>query len=242
MTNEQVTLGWLVAFEFPGNLKQLWRICVLLTLMVVAALGCSRAFAATSANAQSPLGINLTSVNYFTPEMPLLNIFSTAGGWITHSNSSFDTGEEAYLNLDANGWPKSLTAVNESGSQKFNSVGVLLVRNLPNTSNGNYPAGQYVVLYDGQGTLTYQFDAVKNAALSSPGRDVLDVTPSYGGGIHVVITSTDPNHTGNYIRNIRVMQASNEAAVKAGQLFNPNFLSLVQHFHVLRFMDWLQTN
>jgi hypothetical protein len=209
-------------------------------VLICAVVGAARA--ATSANANSPLGINLTNVSISDPEIPLINIFHAGGGWMTHSGSSWDTGEEQYLNLDANGYPITLTAVHETGAQKFTSVGTLLARNLPNTANGAYPAGRYIVLYDGQGTMTYQFDAVKNATLSTPGRDVLDVTPTSGGGIHLIITSTDPNHTGNYIRNIRVVQASNEAAVNAGQVFNPAFLSLLQKFRVLRFMDWLQTN
>lgn len=132
--------------------------------------------------------------------------------------------------------------MNEPNTQQFNSVGVLLLRNLTNTPNGNYPAGQYIVLYDGQGTIAYSFDAVKNTALSTPGRDVLNVTPTYGGGVNLTITSTDPNNTGNYIRNIRVVQAANEAALNAGQIFNPNFLSLMQNFRVLRFMGWFQIN
>ncbi len=202
----------------------------------------AHATAASSANAQSPLGINLTSVNGGTSEIPFLNIFKSAGGWITHSSSVWDTGEESYLNLDADGWPKTLSALNNPKSQQFTSVGTLLFRGLPSTPSGNYPAGQYVVLYDGEGTIIYAFDATKNVALSKPGRDILDVTPSYGGGINLTITSTDPNHTGNYIRNIRVVQASGEAAVSAGQVFNPNLLNRLQSFRTLRFMDWLETN
>ena len=56
------------------------------------------------------------------------------------------------------------------------------------------------------------------------------------------ISSTDPNHTGNYIRNIRVVKAEEEAALNSGQVFDPAFLALIQNFHALRFMDWLQTN
>ena len=198
--------------------------------------------AASPANTHSPLGTNLSNVSLSDSELPLINIFNTGGGWLTHSSSTWDTGEEQYLNLDPNGYPKTLTSLNEPRAQQFNTVGTLLLRNLPNTTNGVYPPGRYIVLYDGQGTISYEFDAVKNAALSMPGRDVLDVAPSYGGGIHLVISSTDPNHTGNYIRNIRVVQAANEAALNAGQLFNPAFLGALQSFRVLRFMDWLMTN
>ena len=200
--------------------------------------GIGIAGAATSQNNQSPLGINLAAVSYYSSEMPFINIFVTAGQWITHSNSAWDTGEEQYLNLDANGWPKSLTTVNDPSAQKFNSIGVLLNR-FQATPNGYYPGGQYVVLYDGQGTLSYGFDA--QLVSHAPGRDVISVAPS-AGGIELNITATDPNHTGDYIRNIRVLQATYETAFDAGATFNPVFLNLIEKFRVLRFMDWFKTN
>jgi len=195
--------------------------------------------AATTLNSQSPLGINLAGVSYFSGELPMLNIFHMNSQWITHSGSTWDTSEEQYLNLDANGYPVTLTTVNDPSAQKFNSVGVLLFR-LISTPNGYYPAGQYVVLYDGQGTLTYGFDA--SLVSQSAGRNVINVAAPSAAGIDLRITATDPNHTGNYIRNIRVVKAENEAALTAGQVFNPTFLNLIQKFRVLRFMDWFATN
>jgi O-antigen ligase len=202
----------------------------------------SSARAATAANAQSPLGINLNGVSYYSPEQPFLNIFKTSGAWITHSNTQWNTGEEQYLQLDASGYPTTLTAssADPNSPQVFTSVGVLLNGSLPSTPNGRYPAGQYVVLYDGEGTLTLGFDA--RLVSSSPGRYVINVATPSAAGIDLRITSTDPNHTGNYLRNIRLVKAENEPALNSGQLFNPTFLSLLQRFRVLRFMDWLRTN
>ena len=196
--------------------------------------------AATTSNAESSIGMNLAGVSYYSSEQPFLNIFKATNGWITHG-ATWDTGEEAYLNLDANGWPITLSAVNDPNPQQFTSVGMMVQMNMPNTPNGFYPGGQYVVLYQGQGTITYSFDAVKNTALSTPGRDVINVTPS-GGGIFLQITRTDPNRTGNYIRNIQVVQASEESALNSGQVFNARFLNLMKNFRVLRFMGWLHTN
>src|SRR6202453_4375746 len=195
--------------------------------------------AATAFNARSAMGINLAAVNYFANEQPFINAFLESQQWITHSNAAWDTDEEQYISLDANGWPITLTGVNEPSPQKFNSLGVIFLQNMPSTPNGVYPGGQYVVLYDGQGILTYGFDAT--LVSRSPGRDVINVVPS-NNGIDLRIVATDPNHTGNYLRNIRFVTATNEAAAKAGQLFNPAFLKLIQNFRALRFMDWFQTN
>jgi hypothetical protein len=204
--------------------------------------------AASTSNARSPLGINLIQMAYYNPEQPFLNIFKTTGpthanpkGWFTHAGGTFDTGEEAYLQLDANGYPKTLSASSaDPHSQQFTSVGVLLVRELPHANAGTglpYRAGKYVVLYDGQGTLEYGYDA--KLVSSSPGRDVFNVATPSNAGVDFRITATDPNHTGNYIRNIRVVKAEEESLLVAGNVFEPQFLSLMQNFRVLRAMQWL---
>jgi hypothetical protein len=192
--------------------------------------------AATSFNAQSAMGINLAAVNYYTTEQPFTNTFVTSGGWITHSSDTWDTNEEKYVSLNADGWPITLNSVNEPTAQQFNSLGVLFLLGMPNTANGVYAAGQYIVLYEGKGKLSYGLDAV--LVSRSPGRDVINVTPS-SKGIDLRIVETDPH---NYLRNIKVVTAANEAAARAGQIFNPAFLKLIQNFRALRFMDWFQTN
>jgi hypothetical protein len=220
----------------------------LVSLILVLGLA-GHAQAATASNAKSPLGINLIEMNYFNPEQPFLNIFKTSGvtrsaptGWWTHSMTDFDTGEAAYLQLDANGYPTTLKAssADPHSPQLFTSVGVLLERDLPNANAGTglpYRAGRYVVLYDGQGTLEYRSDAA--LVSSAPGRDIINVQTPSGGGIDLRITATDPNHSGNYIRNIRVVKAEEESLLIAGNVFEPSFLSLLQNFHVVRAMQWL---
>jgi hypothetical protein len=225
-----------------SHFSEPWHRTYKIFALVVFALGVSLSSGAKSAtplNATSSLGMNLNGVSYYQSELPFLNLFHTAGAWITHTNSTWDTGEEQYLNLDSDGYPVTLAGKNELSAQQFTSVGVLLARSLPSTGNGYYPGGQYVVLYDGQGTLTYGFDA--SLVSSSPGRDVINVTPS-SAGIDLRIAATDPNHSGNYIRNIRLVKSQNEAALSAGQLFNPTFIGVIQKFRALRFMDWFQTN
>jgi hypothetical protein len=211
----------------------------MIRLALVISLLCSMSsvHALAQSNPASPLGTNLSGVSYYTSEQPFLNIFKTGGGWYTQVRGGvWDTGEENLLNLDANGYPICVCGI---GGQTvtFNQVSVLLLRNI-----GTYPAGQYVVLYDGEGTISYSFDAVKNAAASIPGRDVLNVTPTNGGGILISITATDPNRTGNYIRNIRLVYAPNEPLLGSGAIFNPDLINRIGEFRALRFMDWGMTN
>jgi hypothetical protein len=217
-----------------------WAVCIraveLISLGLIVVALSSETRAATAFNARSAMGINLTRVDYYTTEQPFINVFLESERWITHSDTTWDTDEQRYLHLDANGWPMTLTSVNEPSAQKFNSVGVLLILGVPNRANDGETGERYVVLYDGQGTLTYGSDAA--LVSRSPGRDVVNVVPS-AKGVDLRIVATDPQ---NYLRNIRFVAAANEAAAKAGQLFNPAFLKLIQNFRALRFMDWFQTN
>jgi hypothetical protein len=224
------------------------------TLMVLAMISgpFRHVQAATPANAGSPLGMNLIQVSYYSPEQPFLDIFKTTGisratptGWLTHSDSTWDTREQAYLQLDANGYPKTLSANSSDphSPQLFDSVGVLLLRELPKASAGaglRYRPGEYVVLYDGQGTLSYGTDA--RLVRASPGRDLIEVADPSGGGIDLRITATDPRHNGDYIHNIRVVKAEEEQLLRAGQIFRPGFVSLLQRFKVLRGVQWLNVD
>ena len=220
--------------------------------------------AGAAGNLRGPLGVNVSTLNYYTNEMPFLNSMKTAGpynntanqGWMTENANGGETNEEAYLQVDANGYPTTLVASSQDPNQPqlFTQVSVLVMRkypyvaNAPSGTNGYYPGGYYAVLYDGQGKLSYGADAtfVSTSATASGGRDLITVNPS-AGGIYVRITSTDPDGTGNYLRNIRLVQTgsdgtatpgSNEAALANGQIFTPQFLSLMSPFSLIRFMQW----
>ena len=188
------------------------------------------------------LGINLNGIVNWSTQLPFLDHFKSSKKWLTQCVKSdpgcpkkWDTGEYELLDLDENGWVKSLPSPEESPI--YTRVGTVMFR-----VGGRYPGGKYIVLYEGEGTIKYGFAAKKDRAASRPGRDVIQVTPSKGGGIWLQITATDPNKTGNYIRNIRVIQAEYENLYKSGEIFNPIFIKKIEKFKVFRFMDWLITN
>lgn len=67
---------------------------------------------------------------------------------------------------------------------------------------GHYPAGRYIVLYDGQGTIEYRGAAQKDIAASRQGRDVIEVDPFREGAIRIRIPTLDRS---DHLRNIRVI-------------------------------------
>jgi hypothetical protein len=177
------------------------------------------------------LGTNLSHVTDWSTQMPFLDAFKSSRGWITQNGTTWSTEEGDRLDLDENGWVKSLPTAEDG--DRYTSVGTLMFRELPN----GYPGGKYIVLYDGEGKIEYGFDAKKDEAASRAGRDVIEVTPS-GAGIWLKITAIDPN---NYLRNIRVVPAAFESSYQS-QIFNPDFLERVKDFKVFRLMEWMDIN
>ncbi len=170
------------------------------------------------------LGTNLLGIADWSTQYPFLNYFKNSRTWITRGTTVWDTEERGVLRLDPRGWVKSLTG------GRFTSVGTFI----PNDGRGR----RFVVLYEGAGTLEYT-GLKKEDATSRPGREVVIAPP--GQPLYVGITKTDPQGTGNYLRNLRIIPEAEEKIAQL-QAFNPDFLKSLKGYSVLRFMDWMNTN
>lgn len=179
-------------------------------------------------SAPSSIGVNLSTVRSVSSALPFVDGFKSARAWIPQRKGAWDTG--AALSLDENGW---VTAWPDPAQPATTQISTLLFDNI----QGRYPGGKYVVLYEGEGTLTYSRDAVKDNAASAPGRDVITVTPS-NKGILLSITAINPE---NYIRDIRVVPLEAETTYEE-EIFNSLYLDKIAPFSTLRFMDWGFTN
>ncbi len=192
----------------------------------------------TTRPASLEMGIGLGGLADWSSQMPFINIFKQSRNWITQCGEgspagcpSFDTQEKDRLNLDADGYPKSLPAANDN-TVKYRRLEIPVF-------TGEHPEipGKYIVMYDGEGTLTY-FGGTKNESLSKPGMEVVEI-PKDSGTFFLGISATNPN---NYVRNIRIVRESQLDLYKAGELFNPDWLNKIKAFKTLRFMDWMHTN
>jgi hypothetical protein len=203
-------------------------------------IGISQSVIAAPSNSNSPLGTNLNGIAAWSTELPFLDAFKSSTPWITQCtnqdpgcNNVWDTQERKLLNLDSNGWVKSLPASEDTPI--YSRVSTFLFQGM----KGRYPSGQYVVLYEGEGNIEYRFDAQKIS--SAPGRDIINVNADNGGGVLLTITKTDPQKIGNYIRNIRVVKLEHESIFRT-QVFNFKFIEKINKFKAIRFMDWMKTN
>lgn len=214
-------------------------------------------------NTQSPMGVNITGVKYWSTEWHLVDAMKRASNgedelWLAQCDSCvWNTAET--LDLDALGWPRSLPAEDDP-EVEYRYLSTIFFLG----ARGHYPEGEYTVLYDGEGLLEYQWNAWRIDSESEPGRDVIDVTAGEDGFL-LTIRETDPNHTGNYLRNIRVIYPggtcdndpffyaesttdcdSAEAyrpftETYGAQPFHPLFLSDLRAFRSVRFMQISET-
>lgn len=198
-----------------------------------------------------PLGVSLGGVNYYTPNGPYMNLVkqmasSNNNTWWTGSSTSGDTGEEGYLQLDADGYPTSLVASpTPSGGQKFQWVecvyglGIVTsgVPNLPYP----YKSGTYRFQYTGTGSIILTGDTGTVNITATGGTSSTNVTISApsGGGFRIRITATDPSHIGDYLRGFSFVHSSNTAAFDAGEIFTPEYLAQLSYAKVIRCMDLL---
>ncbi len=188
------------------------------------------------------LGINVGDLGKLTTSIPFTDIFKISRGWFTSCaydwranrpidpgctrQTSLNTREQNLLQLDGNGWVRSLPAPQDE--PVFTSV----------TStwrlSKHFPTGRYVVLYDGEGKMEISgdlrmvndFRGHKEFDLLSPKRN-----------LKLQIFSTDPRGNGNYIRNIRIVPKEYEHKYKR-IVFNPNYLARIRPMHAIRFMPW----
>ncbi len=194
---------------------------------------------------RSAMGTNLEGVSSWTPEIPFVDVMKSSGVWISGDATKWDN--EQPLNLDANGWVRSLAPGQIAKKLMLRDIGV------------NYPAGQYLVRYKGEGTLKFQFAA--SVVSQKPGEVVLQVTPD-SSGIYIAIETTNP---ANYLRDIQITMPGGVcegdmfkhvasvsecgtrrflafADYSRSILFYPVFAERLRSYSVLRFMDWSTTN
>lgn len=188
------------------------------------------------------LGINVGGLGKLTTSIPFTDIFKSAKGWFTSceydwraqqpidpgctKKTSLNSQEQDQLQLDGNGWVRSLPSPQESPI--FTSVTATW------KLSKFFPSGRYVVLYDGEGIIKLAGDL--KMGFQRPGHMEFDLL-SPKRNLRLQITRTDPGRNGNYIRNIRIVPKAMEKTYQR-QVFNKDYIARVRDMHALRFMPW----
>jgi hypothetical protein len=190
----------------------------------------------TCAGFQAPMcdmaiGTNVNGLADWVWEHPFINRAKHVRGDLTtwHAGGGWDSGMAAQLTYDANGYPTSIPQATSASSQTN-------IRLIISSDNGNLKANeQYVFLYDGVGTFTLN-GATTNS--NTAGR-LLFTVPNTSGNIWIDVTASQ---SGNYMRNFRLLKASEETVNLSTNTFNPTFISRLSPFKAIRFMDWGSIN
>ena len=177
--------------------------------------------------AGTSMGTNLAGIADWSTQYPFRDFFKNARDWIPVRNGVWDVSESSTIDKDENGWVKSF-----SSNQPFDEIATLV----PNAPKFD----RYVVTYEGEGALNFPNSKVTvDEAASKPGRLVIKASGS--DPIDLRVVETDPNRSGDYVRNIQVVPEP-FATLPASRIFNPDFLESLEGFGTLRFMDWMNTN
>ncbi|HET8707224.1 MAG TPA: hypothetical protein VFM46_13055, partial [Pseudomonadales bacterium] len=162
-------------------------------------------------NAKSAIGINISSITYWSTEWVFTDFLKPSSGWLTQcypwskkcqgeGKSPWNTKENAKLVLDENGWIKAFPKPED---RDFEFVSTFMFGG----TRGRIPAGFYHVLYDGEGVLEYGAPAIYHPELSKPGHDVIELKQSAldkieDGGVLITLKSTGDKNGNNYLRNL----------------------------------------
>ena len=162
----------------------------------------------TETSESSPVGVNA-----LTPDSPstagmLQDAMPQADPWTSGDGQSFA------------GSASDGTPIPQSGQSAITTIFGGL--------DGEYPAGEYHLLYDGQGTIEVGGDAKLVSA--SPDEIVFEVQNPTDQGIVLEITSSDPEDP---IRNLQLLLPGEDGS----QTFTDEFLAQYAQFSVIRFAD-----
>lgn len=164
--------------------------------------------------------MNLSGLADWSTEWPLVDVFRSSRPWVKSDwQSALD--DPAYA-FDAQGNP-----LLKPGQR----VQTLMLREI----GGHYPAGDYVITYQGTGKITLGPGDTRQITKARKGRIVVKVVPG-DAGILLQVTESDPRDP---VRDIHVWMPGFENAKPP---FHPLFLKRLEPFGALRFMDWQQTN
>ena len=167
----------------------------------------------------SNVGINLAAVNYWGSQFPFIDRMKSAGWWTAVDTAKNSTTLET---IDANGYPTSLPA---NTSYIYTSVALDPVE-LAMTD-------RYVITYTGAATIV---PVGMKIISSEPGRIVFEAVKDR---VQLKVSGLDG---ADPLADLSIVREDQVGLFDKGEIFNPDFVSKIDPFSTLRFMDWIGTN
>lgn len=181
------------------------------------------------------IGTNLGGITDYGTELPFVDLMHSCRTWYSKdvnnpNGSPFNSESADSLTYRNDGYPTHLpqTVMGRIYNQKVATIWA---------NTFGWGKGQYVVLYDGKGKLSF-WGGFKNLNQTSARRIVFDLDNASNDMIEMTIDSSDITDP---IRNIRVLMPGSESNYLTNP-FNPVWLNKALVFKSFRFMDWGATN
>ncbi len=204
--------------------------------------------------------INLAALASESTDMPTIDMAKRMQKWSPTSKSgAWGSAPYERLDLDANGWAKSLPS--DPDQAGYASVSSAISDN--NAANARL-TGTYQVYYEGEGTFFIGGASVENFRVVEPGHATFDMADNARLRDNLFINISKVT-VGNHLRNIRILPPGGvcsdspyrwvpaSSACSGGsftslvdlsktQIWFPNFLGDLNGYRAIRFMDWFKTN
>jgi hypothetical protein len=178
------------------------------------------------------IGNAISPLNYWMTAWTLNDVFKMTGweteigdtspssAWVPIVNSQWETERTGQVRVDEHGWPTSMLLHDGRRADRLAAI-VMGAAEL----HGQFPAGRYTLTYDGSGRIEVDGATV---AEERAGRMVLE----YDGSATLIlyVTETDPEETGDYLRNISILRPD----AVAGETFTRAYIDYLSPFSVIR--------
>ncbi len=177
-----------------------------------------------------PIGVNLASFREWSSEFAFKDAFKMCREWTQINRANAAVVDGLVIPLRDDGYPEFLP---------FESGGVqLAVRTFVFTGQVHpLPEGDYTLFSEGTGRIRIQQSGGSGwQFLDSPGSLVF---PKETDG-HFIIDILE-SEMGNPVNNVRLVMPGFLDSYEA-EPFHPEFLSFLENFECIRFMDWMRTN
>ena len=180
------------------------------------------------------IGTNLGGLSDYGTEIPFVDLMKTCRTWyskdVDNPLNPFDSEAVDSMTYRPDGYPTHIPQIVDGRPFLQKNATIWAVTD-------GWKAGDYVVLFDGVGELSF-LGGLSNLTLVNPNKYTFSFLSPIGNLLELTIESslaTDP------VRNIRVLHADYETTYLA-QPFNPIWLDKLLIFKSVRFMDWGATN
>lgn len=176
-------------------------------------------------------GMNLSDVAYWLANRPFKNLMLHSGQFLTSSASTSSLNNSGLIGeivVDTAGYPIEIPQNTSGGLQRVYCP--------TSSSGGPMPVGDYVLLYEGQGTIWINGNNIVETD-NQAGRIAFTVTGT--NSIRIGILSSQ---LGDHVRNIRIVRPEHEFDDLVANPFYQTYLDHLSNFSTIRFMNWQGIN